>query len=761
MTGGHPNGASGGSGGIHQRLLDILGHAAHDFIAMPVSAAGGVIDRTLGEIGGLFDVDRAYLFEIHPDELQMSNTREWCAPGVTPERDNLQQVPTSICDWWMGSLRAGRTINLRSLDDLPPEAAGSRAILEPQGIKALLVLPLIQNERLTGFVGFDHVRSHRIWSPLEVAILKLLVGMFGQAFERTTTERRLQLSATVFDHVQEGIFITDPQQRILEVNPGFTLITGYSREEAVGQTPRLLASGTHEPAFYEAMWRAVHAHGFWRGEIRNLRKGGEPYLERLTISVVRDDQGHVTNYVAAFQDITQLKRQQERLQYMAYNDQLTDLPNRAQLAQTMSQALAQSQRSGHMVAVCYLDLDHFKPVNDRHGHDAGDRLLQEMARRLKGALRGGDTVARLGGDEFALLLQGLTSEADCREAMERVLRGVREPFAIKPNTFESVSASIGVRLVGSNDLLSRDPDTLLRQADQAMYVAKQEGRSHAHFFDVKQDTDSARRRSRIGQVEQALRAGDFMLLFQPIVDLRTGEPVLAEALVRWRMPGDTLKPPGEWLDAIKDHRLMVDVGTFVLEQALMACRTWQSGGIRAGVSVNVSARELRDREFGTGLKRMLRERFHPCSPTLLKLEVVESAALHDLAAISRLMRECADEGVQFSLDDFGTGYSSLSYLKQLPTVSLKIDRSFVANMLSDEGDRAIVSGVIQLARVFGRSSIAEGVESTAHMQALRGLGCDMGQGYGIARPMPLEEFMAWSRAWPERRNAILGMGREP
>ena len=756
MSGGDPNVGSQGSGGPNQRLLDILAHAANDFIALPTSASSGVIDRTLREVGELFMVDRAYLFEIHENGRQMSNTREWCAPGVSPERENLQDLPTDICDWWMGMLRTGQAINLASLDELPAEARGSRAILEPQGIQSLLALPLIRDGRLTGFVGFDHVRSRRVWGPVEVAILKLLVGFFGQSFERARAEQRLLLAATVFDHAHEGIFVTDANQKILEVNPGFTQITGYTRQDAVGQTPQLLSSNTHEPAFYEALWKSVLTTGHWRGEIRNLRKSGEPYLETLTISAVHGDHGGVTHYVGVFQDITQLKRQQERLQYMAYNDHLTDLPNRAQLARTMTQTLAQSQRSGDMVAVCYLDLDHFKPVNDRHGHDAGDRLLQETARRLKSALRGGDTVARLGGDEFAMLLQGLTSEADCREVLDRVIKCVREPFPITPEMSETLSASIGVRLVPADDLLERDPDALLRQADQAMYVAKQEGRGHAHFFDARSDSDSAKRKSRIGQVERSLQAGDFVILFQPIVDLKTGEPVLAEALIRWRMPGDTLKAPGELLDAIKEHRLMVDLGAFVLERALESCRTWQDAGFRSGVSVNVSARELRERDFAQNLRRLLKS-LGPWPSSLLKLEVVESAALHDLAAISRLIQECSAEGVRFSLDDFGTGYSSLSYLKQLPTASLKIDQSFVAHMLFDEGDRAIVAGVIELARVFGRSSIAEGVESTAHMKLLRSMGCDLAQGYGIAEPMRLERYMNWCRAWPERRMAIMGL----
>jgi len=737
-----------------QRLLNVLAHAASDFIALPAAEIPATIDRTLREVGELFNVDRAYLFEIRDDDRVMSNTHEWCARGISPEIGNLQDVPTTICPWWMGRLREGGVINLRSLDDLPPEAHGSRAILEPQRIQALLALPMIWNGRLIGFAGFDHVRSHRIWSDLEVGVLRLVVSMFAQAFERARVDERLQLSSNVFSHAMEGIFVTDSQQRILEVNPSFTTITGYTREQALGRTPNMLSSGRHGPDFYDAMWNALHTVGHWRGELWNRRSNGELYLETLTISTVHNAHGKVENYVGVFQDITRLKEQEERLEEMAYCDPLTKLPNRALLGDRMKQALAQVRRTGEMMAVCYLDLDHFKPVNDRHGHDAGDRLLVEMSHRLNGALRAGDTVARLGGDEFVLLLQGLGSTEESDRALDRVLKAVREPYAVARDVMVSLSSSVGVRMVRREDAAT-DPDTLLRQADQAMYAAKQEGRDRCHYFDPESDRRVVLRRDHIARLARALEAGELRVHYQPVVDLDTGDVRWMEALVRWEQPDRGLLFPKDFLPSIEDDEVITRLSAFVMDRAMADCERWRDAGVPAGVSVNVSAMDLRDGSFMARLGDLLSR--HPRVPAaMLRLEVVETAALGDLSLTSRVMETCAGLGVRFALDDFGTGYSSLAYLRRLPVAALKIDASFVRHMLEPRNnDFAIVKGVIELAHVFGRQSIAEGVEHLEHVAVLRDLGCDMGQGFAIAEPMGMDRLVDWCASWSERRLAIM------
>ena len=727
--------------GPDAELIDLIGRAIQEMIALPGLVLDDTIHHALERVGRHFDVDRAYLFHFSPDRQTMRNSHEWCAPGIEPQIENLQDLPTSIAPWWMQELHADRPINLASLEDLPATASEERAILEPQGIQSLLVLPTRVGHALTGFVGFDHVRSRRTWSALEVALLRLLASAIEQAFERRRLDRRVELAASVFDHAQEGIFVTDAEQRILELNPSFTTITGYAREEAIGRTPNMLSSGRHGPDFYSELWDTLRATGQWRGELWNRRKNGDLYLESLTISSVHAPDGHTSHYVGIFQDITQLKKQAEQLEQMAYFDPLTKLPNRALLSDRIMQALAQRRRTNLGMAVCYVDLDRFKPVNDEHGHATGDRLLVEMGRRLKGQLREGDTVARLGGDEFVLVLQGLHSEAECRTALDRVLASIREPFAVDGTTSITLSGSVGVRMVPPDDA---DPDTLLRHADQAMYLAKQEGRSRAHIFDAERDRLVVERRDRLARIDRAMDAGEFTVHFQPILHLASGEARMAEALVRWNSPVEGLLPPERWLAVLEDEPGIVRLGAIVLEAALEACERWVAEGLEMTVSVNVSARDLREPGFVQRVREALAR--HPgLQPRHLELEIVETAALTDLSKAARVMSECEAMGVRFALDDFGTGYSSLTYLTRLPSSALKIDRSFVGAMLEDTEDRTLVAGIVGLARNFGRTSIAEGVESQEHLAALRTLGCDMGQGYAIAAPMPADELMAWCR----------------
>jgi diguanylate cyclase (GGDEF)-like protein/PAS domain S-box-containing protein len=726
---------------FREDLLSLLARTTSDFIALPVTEIDAIIGRTLAETGAMFGVDRSYLFRIDGSGARMDNSHEWCAPGISPEIGNLQGIPTEPFEWWMGEMVAGRPIRLESLAELPAHAVSERAILEPQGIQSILVLPVTWRGRVEGFLGFDHVRGSRRWTDEEVRVLRIVASSIAQSFERRRLDERLQLAATVFAHAHEGIFVTDRDERILEVNPTFCEITGYGREEAIGRTPNMLSSGRHGHDFYASMWKSIRDTGHWRGEVWNRRKDGSLYLERLAISAVPGPDGTVEKYVGVFADITRLKEQEERLEQMAYYDALTKLPNRVLLADRMGQALAHVRRSGGMMAVCYMDLDRFKPVNDLHGHSAGDRLLVEMAHRLKGTLRSGDTVARLGGDEFVIILPGLRSRDECDMLVLRILRCVTDPFEVARGAPVTLTASIGVRLVPPDDA---DPDMLLRQADQALYAAKQEGRGRSHRFDAERDRQVIARREQVSSIADGLRSHEMVLHGQPVIELASGRVRFAEALVRWRRPDHGLLAPGEWMDAIEDHELISRLGEWVLDEALRWCGHWRAEGLCSGVSINVSARELRDPEFPSRVRDALRR--HPSiAASDLKLEVLESAALSDMASVTAAMEECMAMGVQFALDDFGTGYSSLAYLKRLPASTVKIDRSFVSNMLRDPGDRAIVTGVVELAKVFGRSSVAEGVETAEHAEALRELGCDMGQGYGLAPPMPAERFEAWAR----------------
>ncbi|MCF8209695.1 MAG: EAL domain-containing protein [Rhodoferax sp.] len=560
--------------------------------------------------------------------------------------------------------------------------------------------------------------------------------------ERQAAERRLKLAASVFTYAREGITITDSTGHIIEVNDTFTRVTGYSREEAIGQNPRILQSGRHGPEFYNTMWAELADKGHWSGEVWNRRKNGEVYAELLTISVVLGVTGKAQNYVALFTDITPMKDHQRQLEHIAHFDALTSLPNRVLLADRLGQALVQSQRRQTSLAVAFLDLDGFKSINDHHGHDMGDHLLINLAQRMKAALREGDTLARIGGDEFVAVLVDLDGAIACEPILKRLLDAASDPVVVK-DTVLQVSASIGVTLYPQD---GADADLLLRHADQAMYQAKQAGKNRYHLFDIAHDVASKSLRESLDHIRAALERQEFVLYYQPKVNMRTGVIIGAEALIRWQHPERGLLPPGEFLPVIEDDPLSIALGEWVIATALQQMCDWQRQAVDLPVSVNIGAHQLQRPDFAERLAELLRA--YPQIPRYsLELEILETSALEDITQVSEVMGRCQAHGVAFALDDFGTGYSSLTYLKRLPAELLKIDQSFVRDMLTDADNLAIVQGVIGLAKAFGRKVIAEGVETPALGELLLSLGCDLAQGYGIARPMPAAAIPGWVATW--------------
>jgi diguanylate cyclase (GGDEF)-like protein/PAS domain S-box-containing protein len=567
-----------------------------------------------------------------------------------------------------------------------------------------------------------------------------IFGMSQDISERLLAEERQRLATSVFDNAHEGIMITNAQGIIIEINSTFSELTGYSREEAVGHTADLLKSGHHDADFYKTMWATIRSVGYWRGEVWNRKKSGEIFVELLTISSVRNLSDEITHFVAIFSDITQIKQHQQRLEHLAHFDALTQLPNRILLADRLQLAMAQTEREQKMLAVCYLDLDGFKPVNDEYGHAAGDRMLIEVAQRLRQCVRAGDTVSRLGGDEFVLLLAGVSDVHECDHAASRVLAALAAPFAISGNSIV-ISASIGVTLYPVD---GSDADTLLRHADQAMYTAKQAGRNRFHLFDPESDRRARARRDEISRIRQGLAECEFVLHYQPKVNMREGRVLGAEALIRWQHPEQGLLAPAQFLPAIEGSDVDILVGEWVLEEGLTQLEKWQAEGLNLVLSVNISGTHLQSPTFVEKLGKLLAA--HPLiSPNCLELEILETAALDDMAMAADIFVACRRLGVSFALDDFGTGYSSLTYFRRLPADTLKIDQSFVRDMLDDPDDMAIVEGVIGLTKAFGRTVIAEGVETPEHGMILLQLGCDQAQGYGIARPMPGPDFPAWSK----------------
>ncbi len=569
------------------------------------------------------------------------------------------------------------------------------------------------------------------------------LGVTRDITEKKMAEEKLQLAASVFSHAREGIMITSIDGEIIDVNASFSDITGYGREEVLGCNPRILSSGRQSHEYYANMWTSLLNKGHWYGEIWNKRKNGEVYAEMMAVQSVCDIQGNPHHFVALFSDITAHKEHEQQLEHIAHYDALTSLPNRILLADRLHQAISQVIRRKQLLAVVYIDLDGFKAINDSYGHESGDQLLMTVSVRMKQAIREGDTLARLGGDEFVAVLTDLPDHESAVLMLSRLLEAAAQPVHLNGVQLK-VSASLGVTFYPQVE--DMDADQLLRQADQAMYQAKLAGKNRYYVFDPEQDRNIRGHHESLERIRQALNDHEFVLYYQPKVNMRTGQVVGAEALIRWQHPKKGILPPGVFLPVIEDHPISTEIDEWVIDTALSQISHWHAAGLEISVSVNVSARELQQLDFVDRLREIISR--HPDVQTSsLELEVLETSALEDMAHMSQVIKSCSEIGVRFALDDFGTGYSSLTYLKRLPVSTLKIDQSFVRDMLDDPEDMAILEGVIGLASAFQREVVAEGVETTAHGAMLLKLGCDIAQGYGIARPMPASEFPAWTRQW--------------
>ena len=569
------------------------------------------------------------------------------------------------------------------------------------------------------------------------------IGTVLDITDQKRADEKLKLAASVFSSAREGILITNADSVIIDVNQAFTEVTGYARNEVLGKTPRVLQSGRHSPEFYSELWQELIKQGFWCGEIWNRRKDGGEYAELLNIIAVNDPDGRLQHYVAMFADITQQKQQQQQLEFIAHYDALTGLANRVLLADRLHQAMAQAKRRNQQLAVAYIDLDGFKAINDNHGHQAGDHLLIHFAERMKRVLRDGDTIARLGGDEFIAVLIDLPDYSAGLPFIQRLLEMTVEPIVIAGVEL-CVSGSIGISFYPQQDEV--DADQLVRQADQAMYQAKQAGKNRYRIYDPEYDSIIRVQHEYLDQFYQALQKNEFRLYYQPKVNLRTGQVIGVEALLRWQHPERGLLSPMMFLPEIEDHTLSVTLGNWVLDTALAQIRTWQNQGLKLAVSINVSPQQLQQIDFVDSLKVRLGE-YPDIPPQSLELEILETGALASIDRVSEVIGACHDLGVSFALDDFGTGYSTLTYLKNLPADVLKIDQSFVRNMLDDPEDLAILEGVLGLVSAFRRKAIAEGVESFEHAKLIMQLGCDLVQGYYIAKPMPAEAVNDWARLW--------------
>ncbi len=592
------------------------------------------------------------------------------------------------------------------------------------------------------------INNQTIWvlasyMPIEFGSESCILGWFYDITKEKNLQIELQQQKeefeTIFNISKDGVAVLDMESNFLDFNNAYMEMTGFTRDELL-VTSCIALSVPEDTERAKEVIKSVIEHGFVKGfEKTCIIKDGKQVVINMTLTLMPDKQ----RILISTKDITEKREHERELEYGAHYDALTGLPNRVLKSDRLRQAIAQSQRRGTKVAVLYLDLDGFKEVNDHYGHAIGDQLLIALSLRMKQALRDEDTLSRLGGDEFVAIISDMNDTSVALPMIGRLLETVNQPIYLEDLMLQ-VSASIGVTFYPQEEDV--DADQLIRQADQAMYEAKQTGKNRYHIFDSAHDRTIRTSHEYLERIRQALRDDEFVLYYQPKVNMRTSKLIGAEALIRWNHPEKGLIPPLDFLPSIENHPLAVEIGEWVMEKTIVQIQQWRKEGLDLPVSVNIGAKQLLQGDFISQL-RVILERHQEFDPSSLEIEVLETSALEDVNRAAQIIEECKTMGIRFALDDFGTGYSSLTYLKRLPVATLKIDQSFVRNMLSDPDDLAILEGIIGLANAFHREVIAEGVESIEHGEQLLLLGCDLAQGYGIARPMPAEKLFEWSQTF--------------
>ncbi|MEW8438085.1 MAG: EAL domain-containing protein [Candidatus Thiodiazotropha taylori] len=606
----------------------------------------------------------------------------------------------------------------------------------PEGhipLKRHMSLPVIDKGQVKLVIGVGNKLEE--YTTQDVQQLKYLVSDLWQLIEKKRTDEKLKQAAAVYESTQEAVTITDPSPKIVAVNRAFTEITGYQESEVLGKNPSVLKSGRHDELFYESMWRDLASTGRWQGEIWNRRKSGEVYPEWLNISAVLDEGGLISHYVAVFSDISLLKQSESQLERMAHYDPLTGLPNRILLFSRIEHAIQRAKRSGHPLAVLFLDLDNFKNVNDSLGHPTGDRLLKVLAERIQLRLRSEDTVARIGGDEFVILIENMAYETDLAELAEVIIKEVTKPAKLDNHEL-SVGGSIGISIYPENGKTVTD---LIKNADAAMYLAKERGRNSYQFY-TPQLTTKAKKRLRVeSELRQAIKQGEIEAFYQPVVRISDEKIVGAEALARWHRKGSEYVMPGVFIPIAEDSGLIEQITEVILEQVCQNLADWNGSlGGAFKVAINMSARQFEsvnlEDEISSYLKRF------ELTGDRLELELTERVLMHDAEKTAAKLRRLRSLGATISIDDFGTGFSSLSYLTRFPIDKLKIDRSFISQVCEEEDKQVIVSTIIAMAKNLHMSVTAEGVETATQLMLLRNQACDYYQGYFYSRPVSADDF---------------------
>ena len=652
---------------------------------------------------------------------------KWSMPGFVNPRSDLEAINFNDARLtrWNDALQQGSPV-FGDIKDLPSE---ERNILKQHDTQSIVIVPLFCDNAWWGNIIIERCHDLIKTTPQELGSLMAIGRSLSVAIQRESAGKRLHQAKIAFDSATEGIMIIDQNACITAINKGFTDITGFTEEDVLGASPKVLQAGP------DNLWSSLFNEGKWCGEVSNHRKNGELYLEWLTITVVKNQEGQTVNYVGVFADITEYKRSQHRLHELVNHDPLTGLPNRRLLNELLEHAIKRAEREKHQIALLFIDLDRFKAINDSLGHQIGDKLLYEVSKRIRHVIRESDVVTRLGGDEFLVMMDMINQPEDAEQVAQKIIHALQAEFNIDSKEIY-ISASIGISIFPKD---GSDVDSTIKAADIAMYQVKNNGKNNHCFYSAELSKDVVERFTMESQLRRALERKQFEVYYQPQVSLVTGEIIGAEALIRWNHPELGLVSPARFIPVAEETGLIVQIGEWVLRQAALQAMQWiKDGHAIQWISVNVSGVQVMRSSFADTVYGILVET--DCKPSVLELEITESTVMQNTEYVIDTFNRIKQLGVRLAIDDFGTGYSSLSILKRLPLDKIKIDQSFVRDLPHDQDDAAIASAIYAMARSLGFSVIAEGVETLAHAEFLKNMGCEEAQGYLYSKPVTTTEF---------------------